>query len=55
VTDLSEAVVLMARHQLGLELLPDESQSIVTFLGCLTGDPPLAYIAPPELPPARRP
>jgi cytochrome c peroxidase len=55
VTDLGDAVVLMARHQLGLEPLPEEVEALVTFLGCLTGELPVSYIAPPELPSARRP
>jgi cytochrome c peroxidase len=34
---LDEAVKLMARHQLGLELGDEDVQSIVTWLGSLTG------------------
>lgn len=50
VATLDEAVRLMARHQLGRELTPDQVASIVTFLGSLTGELPAAYIARPELP-----
>jgi cytochrome c peroxidase len=50
VASLNEAVRLMAHHQLGKELAPDQVQSIVTFLGALTGDLPLQYIASPQLP-----
>lgn len=47
---LDVAVVAMARHQLGVELSPEETASIVTFLGSLTGDLPKDYIAVPALP-----
>jgi cytochrome c peroxidase len=48
---LAGAVEAMARHQLGIELTADEVASIVTFLGALTGELPMAYIAEPTLPP----
>ena len=47
---LDEAVRLMARHQMGRELAPEQVASITTFLDSLTGELPTAYIAPPELP-----
>lgn len=50
VTDLREAVRLMARHQLGKELSNEQVGSIVTWLGTLTGDLPAEYIANPPLP-----
>ncbi|WP_036290913.1 cytochrome-c peroxidase [Methylosinus sp. PW1] len=37
---LEEAVNVMAKTQLGLELAPDETSAIVAFLGALTGDQP---------------
>jgi cytochrome c peroxidase len=49
-TTLPEAVVMMGRHQLGLELDESEVSSIVTWLGSLTGELPRDYIQPPELP-----
>jgi cytochrome c peroxidase len=48
--DLPSAVRAMGRHQLGIELGEGEIASIVSFLGALSGDLPLAYIAPPRLP-----
>ena len=50
VADLNEAVRLMAHHQLGKELAPAQVQSIVTWLGSLTGELPAAYIAFPQKP-----
>lgn len=50
VTDLSEAVRLMAHHQLGKTLAPAEVQAIVAYLGALTGTLPSAYIAYPPKP-----
>jgi cytochrome c peroxidase len=47
---LELAVKTMAHHQLGMELKPDEIASIVTWLKCLTGELPMAYVAKPELP-----
>jgi cytochrome c peroxidase len=37
---LEEAVNVMAKSQLGVELAPDETTAIVAFLGALTGDQP---------------
>lgn len=52
VATLDEAVRLMGRHQLGIELSATDIGSIVTFLKSMTGPLPLAYIAPPTLPPS---
>lgn len=51
VVDLSEAVTLMARYQLGKELSAGQVASIVTWLNALTGElPPAELISAPELP-----
>lgn len=50
VATLDEAVGLMAHHQLGKELTPEQRAEIVTFLGALTGDVPKDYVAKPVLP-----
>lgn len=51
-TTLDEAVRMMGKHQLGLELSSEEIESIVTWLKSLTGElPPASYIAKPQLPP----
>jgi cytochrome c peroxidase len=47
---LDEAVRMMGKHQLGLDLADTEVASIVKWLDSLTGQLPTAYIAPPELP-----
>lgn len=52
VATLNEAVAMMARHQLGVELNPADVGSIVTFLKSLTGTIPQEYIKQPELPPS---
>jgi len=49
---LDDAVVLMARYQLGRELPPADVQDIVSFLGALKGELPSALIREPELPPS---
>lgn len=51
---LAEAVQVMGRYQLGLELTQDEIGAIVSWLSALTGDLPGSYIQPPTLPPAPR-
>jgi len=48
--NLNDAVRMMGKHQLGLELSESEVQSIVIWLGSLTGDLPKEYIAAPKLP-----
>lgn len=52
VATLSEAVKLMAKHQLGKTLSEDEIKSIVTFLGSLKGDVNEDWKTVPELPPS---
>ncbi len=48
--NLADAIVIMARHQLGKELRPDEVAAIKSFLDALTGEIPADYVAKPELP-----
>jgi cytochrome c peroxidase len=50
VSTLEEAVVLMARYQVGEELNQGDVAAIVAWLGSLTGELPADYIAPPKLP-----
>ena len=47
---LEEAVYEMADYQTGKRLSPEEAKSIITFLKTLTGELPVEYIKPPELP-----
>jgi cytochrome c peroxidase len=47
---LPEAVQMMGRHQLGLELSAEEVTSIASWLGSLTGELPSQYIKEPVLP-----
>jgi cytochrome c peroxidase len=47
---LSDAVTMMGKHQLGLELSSEEVASIVAWLRALTGELPRAYIQRPDLP-----
>jgi cytochrome c peroxidase len=47
---LEEAVRIMGYHQVGVELDEAQIADIVTFLGALTGEPDLDYVAKPELP-----
>jgi cytochrome c peroxidase len=51
VATLDVAVREMSRYQLGVPLNDQEVQLIVAWLGCLTGDLPVAYTTPPQLPP----
>jgi cytochrome c peroxidase len=51
---LEQAVDMMGRHQLGLELTQSERDAIVAWLSALTGDMPKDYIAPPKLPASSR-
>ena len=48
---LEEMVVLMAKHQLGKNVRPEEVSDIVSFLYALTGELPADLIAIPALPP----
>jgi cytochrome c peroxidase len=50
VPTLDEAVRLMAWHQVGRELAPEDIEAIVTFLGRLTGRVDAELIARPALP-----
>jgi cytochrome c peroxidase len=50
VKELGDAVRMMAVHQLGMELTDEETASIVTWLGSLTGTTPPEAQTPPELP-----
>jgi len=47
---LEEAVRIMGYHQVGVELDETQIADIVAFLGALTGEPDLDYVAKPELP-----
>jgi cytochrome c peroxidase len=49
---LEDAIRLMGRHQVGMELTDEEIKSIATWMGSLTGKVDPAFIAPPELPPS---
>lgn len=48
-TTLDQAVKLMARHQLGVELENAQAQSLVAFLGSLTGEIPKDFVAQRKL------
>lgn len=50
VASLNEAVRLMAFHQLGKELSPEDVKAIVAWLATLSGQIPADYIAEPVLP-----
>lgn len=50
VATLADAVRVMGRHQLGLDLAPGEINAIVAWLGALTGELPSAYIKEPARP-----
>ena len=52
IATLPEAVKMMGRHQLGRELSDADVNSIVTFLGSLTGKLPEDLIVAPTLPPS---
>jgi cytochrome c peroxidase len=49
---LDQAVRMMGKHQLGLNLEEREVSAIVEWLGSLSGRIPLDYIKPPTLPPS---
>jgi cytochrome c peroxidase len=49
-TTLEDAVRMMGKHQLGLELSDAEVTSVVAWLKSLTGEIPRDYVAAPELP-----
>ncbi len=48
--NLEQAVAMMGKHQLGLELEKTEIESIVAWLQTLKGKLPGQYVASPELP-----
>jgi cytochrome c peroxidase len=50
VATLEDAVERMGVYQVGEELNDAQVQSIVTWLGSLTGEIPAEYIKPPKLP-----
>jgi cytochrome c peroxidase len=50
VTELSEMVRIMARHQLGKQLDDEQVRLLVTFLESLTGRIDEGYVAKPEMP-----
>jgi cytochrome c peroxidase len=50
IATLPEAVQVMAKHQLGIELEQQEVTAIVAWLRSLTGKLPQRYIAQPQLP-----
>jgi cytochrome c peroxidase len=47
-TSIDEAVRLMGKHQLGIDLQPEEVSAIVAWLGSLTATPPADYIKKPK-------
>lgn len=53
IATLTQAVRLMGRHQLALDLTEDQVRDIKLYLGTLTGEIPAAYIAEPQLPIAK--
>jgi cytochrome c peroxidase len=50
IATLEQAVRVMAKHQLGIELRSAELEAIVAWLRSLTGRLPAQYLAPPPLP-----
>lgn len=50
IASLDQAVSLMAEHQLGRVLTPEQNASIRRFLSALTGDVDGSYVADPTLP-----
>jgi cytochrome c peroxidase len=48
--NLQDAVHRMAVHQLGIELKPEQTSAIVSWLKTLTGEIDKSYIAEPKLP-----
>lgn len=50
VADLPQAVRIMGKAQLGVDLADEDVDSIVAFLGSLTGPVPTNFSAPPPLP-----
>jgi cytochrome c peroxidase len=50
IATLEEVVKIMGYHQIGIRLDDTQVANIVAFLGSLTGEPDLDYVAKPELP-----
>ncbi len=50
VSDLREAVTLMAKHQLGIHVTDDEASAVVAWLGTLAGDDSTRSFEAPQLP-----
>jgi cytochrome c peroxidase len=50
VKTLEDAVTMMGKHQLGIEMSKEEVAAIVTWMGALTGEIPTDYINKPSLP-----
>ena len=48
VSSLDEAVAMMGRHQLGLEISKSDIDDIIAFFGSLTGELDASVAAPPE-------
>lgn len=48
---LQEAIKLMGRHQLGIEMADDEIRTIAEWMRSMTGEADGAYVATPPLPP----
>jgi cytochrome c peroxidase len=55
VAELSRAVKIMGKAQLGLDISDQDAASIVAFLGSLTGPVPANYVAPEPFPDAAAP
>ena len=49
---LEQAISMMGRHQLGLELSTDDVSAIATWMKSLTGELPVEYTRAPALPPS---
>jgi len=52
--NLHDAIKLMAYHQLGITLAPEEINSIAIWMRSMTGEIDPAYITAPEMPPAAK-
>lgn len=50
IESLEEVVRIMAKHQLGKEVTPEQVADMVAFMNALTGKLPTEYIAKPALP-----
>ncbi len=50
IATLEEAANLMAKHQLGKDLTPEQTAQILAFLKSLTGEVDAQYVAEPDMP-----